>query len=64
MLGGEEPAWNAPATRVQLAEMLVPLADPALAGPQPADTDRPAARLAAANKFFPWRAAASCRSAP
>lgn len=53
MLGGEEPAWNAPATRARLAEMLVPLADPALAGPQPADTDRPAARLAAANGFFP-----------
>lgn len=53
MLGSEELPWDAPITRARLAEMLVPLADPALTGPIPADTDHPAARLAAANGFFP-----------
>lgn len=53
MLGGEEPAPDAPVTRMQVANMLVPLADPTLTGPVPADTDHPAARMAAANGFFP-----------
>ena len=53
MLGADAPAPDAPVTRLQLAEMLTPLADPVLTGPVPADTDHPAARLAAANGFFP-----------
>lgn len=53
MLGADAPDPDAPVTRLQLAEMLAPLADPALTGPVPTDTDAFAARLAAANGFFP-----------
>ena len=40
-------------TRGELAEMLVPLAETSLSGPVPTDTQEPAARIAAANRFFP-----------
>lgn len=53
MLGDGAFSPEEPVTRGRLAELLVPLADPALAGPAPADTDSPAARLAAANGFLP-----------
>ena len=42
-----------PVTRLELAEMLLPLADPALPAVQPADCGDPAAGAAAANGFFP-----------
>lgn len=53
MLGGERLSPDALVSRLQLAQMLVPLADSTLKGPLPADTDSAAARLAAANSFFP-----------
>lgn len=49
----EDLSPNAPITRGEMAKMLTPLADPALEGPTPADTDCPHVRLAAANGFFP-----------
>lgn len=53
MLVGGTPDPDALATRGLLAKLLVPLADPDLTGPVPADTDSFPARLAAANSFFP-----------
>ena len=42
-----------PVTRLELAWMLLPLADPTLPAPELRDTADAAARCAAANKFFP-----------
>lgn len=53
MLVDGTPDPDALATRGLLAKLLVPLADPDLTGPVPADTDSFPARLAAANSFFP-----------
>lgn len=47
------PPREAAVTRGQLAELLLPLADPALCGAHPTDTDAPAACAAAANGFIP-----------
>ena len=57
MLPNERLLPNEPITRGDLAEMLVPLAETSLSGPVPTDTQEPAARLAAANRFFPLDAA-------
>ena len=52
MLGEEELAPDAFITRLQLAQMLIPLADSTLKGPLPTDTSSAAAQLAVANSFF------------
>lgn len=52
MLGDEELPLDAHISRLQLAQMLVPLADSTLKGPLPADTNSAAAQLAVANSFF------------
>lgn len=42
-----------PITRGEVANLLLPLANPLLQGPVPTDTDFAPARMAAANRFFP-----------
>lgn len=49
----ELTAPEEPVTRLALARMLLPLAGAGASGPQPEDCPDPAARIAAANRFFP-----------
>ncbi len=54
LLGGADRLpETSPVTRGQLAQMMVPLADPDAVGPVPSDTEDPALVLAAASGFFP-----------